>query len=347
MCLLILLSSGGIYTINLTRTIKPDAEIINKLGIIRGSIQRLVKLELGGIEGDELINSIDANIFEFTRGKIKIYDQNKEIQKSIDSLYLSWTQLKEVIDVHRQNPSIENEKVLIEKSEKLWDEANSSVFVSQLVSERKIEKYQISFIFLIVNLVLVLLIIFLVKRYVKDNLEYLVNYDGLTNIYNRRYFNEYLSKEIMRSERHQKHLSFIMFDIDHFKRVNDTYGHDVGDIVLKELSKLIQANIRKSDMLSRLGGEEFGILTPETKIEDAHLLSEKLRVIVECHTFKQVGQITISLGITQFRLGDNTDSIYKRADVALYTAKNLGRNRSETVDLTSSDNESSSVKSEV
>lgn len=344
---MILLSSGGIYTINLTRTIKPDAETINKLGIIRGSIQRLVKLELGGIESDELINSIDANFLEFTKEKIKIYDQNEEIQKSLDYLYISWTQLKKVSGVYRQNPSIENRKALIEKSEKLWDEANSSVFVSQLVSERKIEKYQISFIFLMVNLVIVVLIIFLIKRYVKDNLEYLVNYDRLTNVYNRRYFNEYLGKEIMRSERRQGYLSFIMFDIDHFKRVNDTYGHDVGDSVLKELSKLIQVNIRKSDILSRLGGEEFGILAPETKIEDAHILSEKLRGIVECHTFKHVGQITISLGVTQFRQGDNIDSIYKRADVALYTAKNHGRNRSEIGDLTSSDNESSSVKSVV
>jgi len=332
-CLLILLSSGGIYTIYITYTIKPDAEIINKLGIIRGSIQRLVKLELSGHETGELLDSIDAIIIEFTRGDIKVHDQNGEIQNSLDNLYLSWLQLKEVRDSYKENPSIGNKQALIEKSEKLWSKANSTVFVSQLVSERKIEKYRISFIFLTMNLALVILIIFLIKRYVKDNLEYLVNYDGLTNVYNRRHFYECLGSEIFRSQRYHRSLSFIMFDIDHFKRINDTYGHDIGDSVLKELSQLIQNNIRKCDILSRLGGEEFGILSPETKIEDAYALSEKLRKIVENHTFKYVGRITISLGITQSMQGDNIDSIYKRADTALYTAKNRGRNRSEIHDL--------------
>lgn len=100
------------------------------------------------------------------------------------------------------------------------------------------------------------------------------------------------------------------------------------DIVLKELSKLIQTNIRKCDVLARIGGEEFVIIATETSAANAFVLSENLRKIVEKHNFKIVRNIRISLGITQFVEEDNADSIFKRADVALYSAKNEGRNRS-------------------
>lgn len=289
----------------------------------------MVKLELINYETDELVSSIDLNISEFISNKIKIYDQNQEIQDSLDDLYRSWIQLKEIRTAYIQNPSSEIQKEFIEKSEEVWDKSNNTVFISQLVSEQKLERYKISFVFFLCNLALGMILIFSIKRYVKDNLEYLVNYDGLTNIYNRRYFKEYLINEIQRAERYRKKLSLIMFDVDHFKKVNDTYGHNVGDSVLKELSNLIQVNIRKCDILSRLGGEEFGILAPEISTEDAFLLSEKLRIIVASHGFKYIDKLTISLGVTQFIPGDTVDSIYQRADTALYLAKNQGRNRSE------------------
>lgn len=160
-------------------------------------------------------------------------------------------------------------------------------------------------------------------------MEYLVNYDGLTKLYNRRFFYESLHGEILRAERYERALSVIMFDIDHFKRVNDTYGHDAGDSVLKELSQLIQNNIRKTDILARLAGEEFAVIVPETWAEGALLLAEKLRDAVARYSFKHAGKITISLGITELAEGDTADAIYKRADMALYEAKSKGRNRSE------------------
>ncbi|WP_300302388.1 GGDEF domain-containing protein [Anaerosolibacter sp.] len=328
-CLLILLSSGGFFTMYLTHTIKTDAEVINKLGIIRGSIQRLVKYELAGIESNELIEEIDSKINEFNGNKIRVYDKKGEIQYALGDLCQTWTPLKESIDDFRRSPSSQNKQVLLERSEEVWTKSNTMVLTSQGVTERKVDRFQTSFIFFGINLGLGILIIFLIKRYVKDTLEYLVNYDGLTKLYNRRYFNEYLGKEISIVERYAKDLSLVMFDIDHFKKVNDTYGHDIGDSVLKELSNLVQNHIRQSDMLARIGGEEFAVVAPETDGESAVLLSEKIRKIVEEHDFMHVGKITISLGVTQFTQGDSSDSIYKRADIALYKAKNNGRNRSE------------------
>ncbi|MFZ5968615.1 MAG: GGDEF domain-containing protein [Bacillota bacterium] len=292
-------------------------------------MQRLVKLELAGIENNKLIDDIDSRIHEFNDNKIKLYDKNDEIHCALDDLCQSWNPLKESIYAYREDPSTQNQRFLLEKSEEVWTKSNSMVLVSQLVSQRKVASYKVSFLLFGINLALGVLIIFLIKRYVKDTLEYLVNYDGLTKIHNRRYFNEYLSCEVAKSERYNKDLSLIMFDIDHFKMVNDTYGHDTGDSVLKELSNLVQTHIRKCDMLFRLGGEEFAVITSETNIDNALLLSEKLRKIVEKNDFRYVGHITVSLGVTQFAQGDNAESIYKRADTALYKAKNNGRNRSE------------------
>ncbi|WP_051015649.1 sensor domain-containing diguanylate cyclase [Desulfitobacterium dichloroeliminans] len=263
-CLMVLLSSGGIYTIYLTHTIRSDAQIINKLGIIRGSLQRLVKLEAQGTARDDIIGEIDSRIQEFNENKIVVYDDDHEIDQALDNLSLSWLQLKQMIYAYRSNPSEDIRQAIIDKSEEVWEKSNSMVLISQIVSERKLINYQISNAFFAMNLVLGLLIILLIKKYVKDKLEHLVNRDEMTNVYNRRHFNEYLKLEISKSQRYAKPLSLIMYDIDYFKRVNDRLGHDVGDYVLLELTNLVGANIRKSDLLFRIGGEEFAILIPES-----------------------------------------------------------------------------------
>ena len=157
----------------------------------------------------------------------------------------------------------------------------------------------------------------------------MVNFDSLTKIYNRRFFNEFLHKEIIRSERNNKAFSLIMFDIDHFKRINDNYGHDIGDKILQELAAVVSQCIRKSDLFARVGGEEFVIIAQETNLEGAMYLAEKIRKKVEENSFCMSLKITVSLGISQYKNKDDCSTIYKRADNALYKAKDNGRNRSE------------------
>jgi diguanylate cyclase (GGDEF)-like protein len=120
-----------------------------------------------------------------------------------------------------------------------------------------------------------------------------------------------------------------MLDIDHFKTVNDTYGHDVGDYVLKATVNVIKRNIRKADIFARYGGEEFMIVQPETTIERAKVYAEKIRTIIEQNNFDKVKKITISIGVTMFNKNDAIESITKRVDDALYRAKDNGRNRVE------------------
>jgi len=155
----------------------------------------------------------------------------------------------------------------------------------------------------------------------------IATHDRLTGAWNRRRFDELLNLEMERARRYGHPLSLIMFDIDHFKRVNDNFGHQAGDDLLAALAVYLSAHIRDSDILARWGGEEFMLITPDTDIESAHNLAEKLRVLVECGNFGEVGRITCSFGVVPFHADDAADDFTGRADAAMYHAKQSGRNR--------------------
>ncbi len=157
--------------------------------------------------------------------------------------------------------------------------------------------------------------------------------DKLTGLYNRNFLDAHIQNIINQSLINQKAFSIMMLDMDHFKLVNDTYGHDVGDEVLRELSKRMVNAIRSSDLAARIGGEEFMILMPETGFSDAYNIADRMRAGIARDPFPishAVGQITktISIGVSELNLGnDNAAALIKRADNALYEAKNSGRNR--------------------
>lgn len=151
-------------------------------------------------------------------------------------------------------------------------------------------------------------------------------HDALTGIYNRAYFLDAIKEELEKARRYKSIFSVILFDVDYFKKFNDNYGHLKGDEVLKRLAKVIDDNIRKSDVFSRWGGEEFIILLPETSLEKAELLAENLRKKLHATEIKGVPRITASFGVSQFAPKDDRNTLIKRADDALYNAKDSGRN---------------------
>ncbi len=163
-------------------------------------------------------------------------------------------------------------------------------------------------------------------------LERLSVIDPLTSIYNRRKFNELLISEIDRSKRYRTDLSIIMCDIDHFKNINDTYGHNVGDTALIAFSEKITQSIRETDIFARWGGEEFMILMPNIDINSARSVAEKLRSIIEKTDIKEVDTFTASFGVTNLNQEDTPDSFIKRVDEVMYKAKNNGRNRVEYIE---------------
>jgi two-component system, cell cycle response regulator len=154
--------------------------------------------------------------------------------------------------------------------------------------------------------------------------------DGLTDIYNKRFFLEALEREMSRAQRYDRPLSILMFDIDFFKKVNDTFGHLAGDYVLQVLARVISTRARREEIFARFGGEEFVILLPETALDGALELAEQLRDRVESHRFSFEGEsipITVSIGVATTRgepLAPN--EFIKRADEELYRAKSDGRN---------------------
>ncbi len=153
--------------------------------------------------------------------------------------------------------------------------------------------------------------------------------DSLTNLYNRMKFEEIFSDEVKNVNKTNHSLSMVLFDIDHFKSINDTYGHQAGDTVLIELSSLIQQNIKVQDTLARWGGEEFVILLPGTNIEGAFMFAEKLRKLIKEHSFENIGKMTASFGVGTFEEYETKATFFEKVDKALYVAKQKGRNRVE------------------
>lgn len=170
------------------------------------------------------------------------------------------------------------------------------------------------------------------ERLTYDKLHQEANTDGLTQCYNKMYFNGKLDLEVKKSKVTGSPLSLIIFDLDHFKKLNDNYGHDAGDFVLKEKSSLLRDNgIRKQDVFARYGGEEFVVLLPNTNLKQAFEIAERLRKLVENHEFVYEGQrlpVTASIGVADYRQGVNTGTdLFKRADSAVYKSKEGGRNQ--------------------
>ena len=169
-----------------------------------------------------------------------------------------------------------------------------------------------------------------IERAYHEEIYRLTTIDGLTQIYNKRYFLETLEREIARSSRYRRDMSLVLFDIDHFKRINDTFGHLAGDQVLKTLASTVKTKIRREDLFARYGGEEFAIVLPEIDGYNAHQFAEKVRRIVEAHGVRLRGHpipVTISMGVATLD-AETADSaaLIKRADDRLYEAKKAGRN---------------------
>lgn len=168
----------------------------------------------------------------------------------------------------------------------------------------------------------------------KDELQKIANTDALTGIANRREFFGELEKELRRIKRSENEVALLLVDIDHFKKINDSYGHDVGDMVLVEMSQLLKTSVRETDLVARLGGEEFGILLPDTGSEGAVYVAERVRTAVMKHSFvigtdKAPISLSVSVGIAGAQHHENRSAteLYKLADTRLYIAKNTGRNQ--------------------
>jgi diguanylate cyclase (GGDEF)-like protein len=163
----------------------------------------------------------------------------------------------------------------------------------------------------------------------------LADLDALTNVHNRRYFHETLAREVARAHRYHRRLSLIVIDLDDFKTVNDRVGHLAGDAVLAEASERMLSVVRSADIACRVGGDEFGIVLPESSGEDAELLAGRIARAISVRPIGAAGTLLLSAGVAELRPGDRPNDLFERADEALYRAKELGKARTVTAESAS------------
>jgi len=169
------------------------------------------------------------------------------------------------------------------------------------------------------------------RKAAERRIRYLATTDTLTGTSNRGEFSRRLAEEIARAHRHGRPLGLVMFDLDHFKRINDRHGHDAGDAVLRGVMEVVRQRVRLGDAIGRWGGEEFMLLLPESALPNTLVTAERLRAGIEAQRFALAERVTASFGVVVLERGEGFDALVKRADVALYRAKSAGRNRVETV----------------
>ena len=292
-----------------------------KANIMLKDISSLVDLGEG-------LNEID-NIKQNKNNIIKIEDEAYQL--------ISQGRKEEAVNILKSWNYIKNHQELINATEKLTNLVNEHV--QNNITFRKN-------IILLTFLILAILFGILIYAWYKSvktwrynirkrkqkeqEIIYLNYHDSLTDLYNRRYFMQTGKQEIERANRYKEPLSLMMIDIDHFKNVNDTYGHIAGDKVLKQLSSILKESVRNADIAGRLGGEEFGIILPKSSLDKAKKVAERLRKNIENNTFKYDKaniSITISIGIAAYKKTNiNMDNLIHEADLALYEAKKIGRN---------------------
>ena len=308
-------------SVNFIKTITArDATTVAAL-FVHGEMQRTMSLIVNKKSYEHAIRQADVFLDKIVDRLMTHPDSDAYIQ--IHWIDTQWKYFKTLIDKYDDTPEEINRQKMDSHCDRYW-KTLSQVMNNQSVGQ---SFSQMIATHALIALLFIPLIFIFIRRYVATNNDLVKNYDPLTHIYNSRMFYRLVAQEIAKSDRYDRALSLVVFDVDFFRRINDFFGHKVGDDALEQLASLVDQNIRKSDLFCRVGGEEFAIIASETDLQQAIVLSEKIRKLISGHTFKIVGRITVSLGVVQAKDNDTPEIMYKRANERLQIAKTKGRNR--------------------
>jgi len=262
----------------------------------------------------------DEDIIENLKLKQKVYFTNM-LRANFDTNYIK-EKLK--IGIVHYSLGVKEDYYIGAYSEYFY---SLKSYVNQFLDKQQIIEFNHSLAkVMLLDINLTIKFYFFVKEEQERFYRNLSEKDSLTGIYNKRKFKEICENSMLEADRYNKELSFIFFDIDNFKKVNDTFGHDIGDIVLMEISNIVRHEIRKSDYFARWGGEEFVLILPETDIKSALMVAEKIRKSIEDFEFPVVGRVTVSIGVTSYKSNEEYSDLFKRLDDAVYMAKSQGKN---------------------
>jgi len=326
--LFIVLANEVIINTTLQDYTKYDTMLINKFGYIRGSVQRYSKLKLiNSNKTKNIKKSIDSTFKEITY----YLDKYPEIfsEKFLISFYDKLNNLKES---WKKIKKINTKENLIKESEKNWKIANTITNLMKKIAEKKLALInKLMTIFTLVSLVLVFILVIIVYYLVRSGLEKATITDPLTKLYNRLYFENQLNYLIEKYKRDNTPFSAFLFDIDYFKKINDTYGHQKGDEVLEKLASVVKSQIRSTDLAFRYGGEEFIILFPDTNLNQAQKIAKRIENIIKKEIRLNNTSVTISGGIGEYNIYLTKNEFLRKIDQALYKAKKEGRDRIVTI----------------
>ena len=220
----------------------------------------------------------------------------------------------------------ENAKIELEHlNSQIEEEKNNLLIKESIIADQKNKILIFGALFIII---LILGINGIRQNLLLKNLSQI---DTLSGLYNRRFMNKKIEEKISKYKRYKIPFSVLLIDVDFFKKINDTYGHDKGDFVIKRISNLLKQNIRDSDICARWGGEEFLILVPNNNLDGALILANNLKELIEKNNFEIKENVTISIGVSTFDENSSQEKLLKSADIALYKAKENGRNRTEFI----------------
>ncbi len=303
-----------------SRTIGRYAVLINEAGKIRGGIQRVVKLDLMNQDYGYLVDSIDRSIrrvFDLEHSP-NVFERGFRIGY-IEQAERDWYELKHLLGTG----DVQEIRLASERS---WHSAFALVSYIEKKSLEALRLFYIITFILFAVIVCLVLIIIVTKVVIRDRIVYQSDHDNLTGLYNRHFFYRNLEREYEVAKRSDHKFAILMCDIDHFKKVNDTWGHDWGDRVLREIAQVLSTESREIDMVARYGGEEFIVFMLTRSEEECVAFAERIRVKVAEHIVQKKIGVTISIGICLYVRGVSLEQMLKGADTALYEAKDAGRN---------------------
>lgn len=318
----------GILTISITISLfisinlKTFSTFINTSGQIRGGIQQTTKLYLAAEEISQKIEHIDSLFTTLTsfqntnRSLIKINKQEQFLE-----LFKKWNNYKKIIE----NQTSTNDEI-ITQSEVIWE---LSTAVVKSIENQTHSYIRILFFISMLTIIVILLLfitILIIKFIIQDRIEKQASFDNLTGLLNRNHLEYLYNKKIKESKSTLENIAVLLLDIDHFKKINDTFGHDVGDTVLKGIAGSIKNCSRDSDLIFRYGGEEFLLFTSYKHVSDLIKFAERIREIIEVEKYIE-SAITISIGVALVTDKLSMKEIIVHADTALYQAKENGRNQ--------------------
>lgn len=313
-------------SVSVLSKLQDDAKAVNTIGYIRGSSQRLTQM-LSPQERFSMLKEVEKKFDDIE----KVYTSNnlsyiKETQfiQHYSKLRSCWNQLNKL--TKQVQPSLEKVHTL---EKQCWESADKTANITESISHIKYD--QSAMIFLLVGcfiLLLLIITIVVIHTEVKNKLEKSVIQDPLTKLYNRNYLYTKLESKIKVFQRTQDPFTLLFIDMDHFKRINDDFGHSTGDLVLKKFASIVTKVLREDDLAFRFGGEEFVVLAAHANSEQAFFLAERIRLAVENYHFHTNFSVSISVGICEFKEGNTLDEIIDTADNMMYQAKAKGRNQS-------------------